>query len=92
MLCIYGKDFGGKIQNSRKHTDWGDVMCFGVQLYFERIFYLLDADMLWIFAKIYLKGMISMKKCDFCTQSGPNGKCGWSSQFTRKRYCEEAVK
>lgn len=32
-----------------------------------------------------------MTKCDFCTQSAPNGKCFWSSQSMRKNYCEEAI-
>lgn len=33
-----------------------------------------------------------MTKCDFCTQSSPNGNCPYSLQGTREDYCEEAIK
>jgi hypothetical protein len=36
-----------------------------------------------------------MKKCDFCTQSTPNGKCkkgGYlDNSYTRESYCKEAI-
>lgn len=35
---------------------------------------------------------ISMTKCDFCTKSGPNGKCFWSVQAQRESDCEDAIK
>lgn len=33
-----------------------------------------------------------MKKCDFCTQSTPDGKCYWSMQGARTSDCEKAIK
>lgn len=33
-----------------------------------------------------------MNKCDFCTQSSPNGKCFWDSQIIREDYCLEAIR
>lgn len=33
-----------------------------------------------------------MNKCDFCTQSSPNGKCFWSAKSVREKYCKEAIK
>lgn len=33
----------------------------------------------------------NMKKCDFCTQSSPSGKCYWESQRVREEYCEKAI-
>jgi len=33
-----------------------------------------------------------MTKCDFCTQSTPDGKCPFVSQDTREDYCKEAIK
>ena len=36
-----------------------------------------------------------MNKCDFCTQSTPNGRCkkdGYlNNPYTRKSYCKEAI-
>ena len=32
-----------------------------------------------------------MTKCDFCTKSGPNGKCFWSMQSTRETDCRKAI-
>ena len=33
-----------------------------------------------------------MTKCDFCTESAPNGKCFLSLQTVREDYCEQAIK
>lgn len=33
-----------------------------------------------------------MTKCDFCTKSGPEGKCSWSRQAFREEDCEKAIK
>lgn len=33
-----------------------------------------------------------MTKCDFCTQSSPNGECFWSAKSAREKYCKEAIK
>ena len=33
-----------------------------------------------------------MKKCNFCTQSSPDGKCYWSSQAAREDDCRKAIK
>lgn len=33
-----------------------------------------------------------MTKCDFCTQSSPNGECNWKSQSAREEYCKKAIK
>lgn len=33
-----------------------------------------------------------MKKCDFCTQSCPKGKCKFELQSSRENYCKEAIK
>lgn len=32
-----------------------------------------------------------MRKCDFCTQSSPSGKCYWSSQPNREYDCKKAI-
>lgn len=32
-----------------------------------------------------------MTKCDFCTQSMPNGKCFWHSQVAREDDCKKAI-
>lgn len=31
-------------------------------------------------------------KCDFCTQSKPNGDCYWDNQTMREYYCKTAIK
>lgn len=33
-----------------------------------------------------------MTKCDFCTQSSPNGKCPYVSTSYRQNYCDKAIK
>lgn len=33
-----------------------------------------------------------MNKCDFCIKSSPNGKCMYSLQSSREKYCEQAIK
>lgn len=33
-----------------------------------------------------------MNKCDFCIKSSPNGKCFYSLQSLREKYCEQAIK
>lgn len=33
-----------------------------------------------------------MKKCDFCEQSSPSGKCHWSLQASREADCKKAIK
>lgn len=33
-----------------------------------------------------------MRKCDFCTECLPDGKCFWASQSSRREYCEKAIK
>lgn len=33
-----------------------------------------------------------MTKCDFCGYSSPRGKCYWSAQSVRIKYCKDAVK
>lgn len=33
-----------------------------------------------------------MTKCDFCTQSSPDGECFWTAKSERERYCKEAIK
>lgn len=33
-----------------------------------------------------------MKKCDFCSQSTPDGKCKFELQSSRERHCEKAIK
>ncbi len=33
-----------------------------------------------------------MTKCDFCTQSSPEGKCYWRSQVSREDDCKKAIK
>ena len=32
-----------------------------------------------------------MTKCDFCTQSMPNGKCFWYTQAAREDDCKKAI-
>ena len=32
-----------------------------------------------------------MTKCDFCTQSRPDGTCKYSSQWVREDYCKKAI-
>lgn len=32
-----------------------------------------------------------MRKCDFCTQSTPGGKCPWKSISYREAYCRSAL-
>ena len=33
-----------------------------------------------------------MNKCNFCIKSSPNGKCMYSLQSSREKYCEQAIK
>lgn len=33
-----------------------------------------------------------MNKCDFCTQSGPNGECFWPTQALRESDCRKAIR
>lgn len=33
-----------------------------------------------------------MKKCDFCSQSTPDGKCKFELQSNREKHCEKAIK
>lgn len=39
---------------------------------------------------LYIGGNI-MTKCDFCTQSMPNGKCFWYTQAAREDDCKKAI-
>lgn len=34
---------------------------------------------------------VNMRKCDFCTQSTPGGKCPWKSISYREAYCRSAL-
>lgn len=33
-----------------------------------------------------------MTKCDFCTKSGPDGKCFWTLVAAREEDCLEAIR